>query len=81
MELVGLGQNRHAMATFLLEVGTEELPASFVSDAMAQWRLVEVIVSWPFSKVRGATQARLPQKLDSRLYKQKRHQPEPVVAF
>ena len=26
------------MATFLLEVGTEELPASFVSDAMKQWR-------------------------------------------
>jgi glycyl-tRNA synthetase beta chain len=27
------------MATFLLEVGTEELPASFVSDALAQWRV------------------------------------------
>lgn len=27
-----------AMATFLLEVGTEELPASFVEDALAQWR-------------------------------------------
>lgn len=26
------------MATFLLEVGTEELPASFVSDALGQWR-------------------------------------------
>lgn len=26
------------MATFLLEVGTEELPASFVSDALNQWR-------------------------------------------
>lgn len=26
------------MATFLLEVGTEELPASFVSDALDQWR-------------------------------------------
>lgn len=26
------------MATFLLEVGTEELPASFVADALAQWR-------------------------------------------
>lgn len=26
------------MATFLLEVGTEELPASFVSDALAQWK-------------------------------------------
>ncbi|MEO1394563.1 MAG: glycine--tRNA ligase subunit beta [Cyanobacteria bacterium J06634_5] len=26
------------MATFLLEVGTEELPASFVSEAIAQWR-------------------------------------------
>ncbi len=26
------------MATFLLEVGTEELPASFVSAALAQWR-------------------------------------------
>ncbi|MDB9528081.1 glycine--tRNA ligase subunit beta [Oscillatoria sp. CS-180] len=26
------------MATFLLEVGTEELPASFVSEALAQWR-------------------------------------------
>jgi glycyl-tRNA synthetase beta chain len=26
------------MATFLLEVGTEELPASFVSDAIAQWQ-------------------------------------------
>jgi glycyl-tRNA synthetase beta chain len=26
------------MATFLLEVGTEELPASFVSDALAQWQ-------------------------------------------
>lgn len=25
------------MATFLLEVGTEELPASFVSDALHQW--------------------------------------------
>jgi glycyl-tRNA synthetase beta chain len=25
------------MATFLLEVGTEELPASFVSEALAQW--------------------------------------------
>ncbi len=25
------------MATFLLEVGTEELPASFVADALAQW--------------------------------------------
>lgn len=27
------------MATFLLEVGTEELPASFVQDAIAQWQL------------------------------------------
>jgi glycyl-tRNA synthetase beta chain len=26
------------MATFLLEVGTEELPASFVSDALQQWQ-------------------------------------------
>jgi len=26
------------MATFLLEVGTEELPASFVESAIAQWR-------------------------------------------
>lgn len=26
------------MATFLLEVGTEELPADFVADAVAQWR-------------------------------------------
>ena len=26
------------MATFLLEVGTEELPASFVGEAIAQWR-------------------------------------------
>ena len=26
------------MATFLLEVGTEELPASFVSQALAQWK-------------------------------------------
>ena len=26
------------MATFLLEVGTEELPASFVSHALAQWQ-------------------------------------------
>jgi glycyl-tRNA synthetase beta chain len=26
------------MATFLLEVGTEELPASFVDDALEQWR-------------------------------------------
>jgi len=26
------------MATFLLEVGTEELPASFVDEALAQWR-------------------------------------------
>ncbi|MEM9161556.1 MAG: glycine--tRNA ligase subunit beta [Cyanobacteria bacterium P01_F01_bin.4] len=26
------------MATFLLEVGTEELPASFVEDALNQWR-------------------------------------------
>ena len=26
------------MSTFLLEVGTEELPASFLSDAIAQWR-------------------------------------------
>jgi glycyl-tRNA synthetase beta chain len=26
------------MATFLLEVGTEELPASFVSSALQQWR-------------------------------------------
>ena len=26
------------MATFLLEVGTEELPASFVGEALAQWR-------------------------------------------
>ena len=26
------------MATFLLEVGTEELPASFVSGAIAQWK-------------------------------------------
>ncbi|MEP0751100.1 glycine--tRNA ligase subunit beta [Trichocoleus sp. Lan] len=26
------------MSTFLLEVGTEELPASFVNDAIAQWR-------------------------------------------
>lgn len=26
------------MATFLLEVGTEELPASFVDEAIAQWR-------------------------------------------
>jgi glycyl-tRNA synthetase beta chain len=28
------------MATFLLEVGTEELPASFVSSALAQWQKV-----------------------------------------
>lgn len=26
------------MATFLLEVGTEELPASFVDEALSQWR-------------------------------------------
>ncbi len=26
------------MATFLLEVGTEELPASFIDDALMQWR-------------------------------------------
>ncbi len=26
------------MATFLLEVGTEELPATFVDEALAQWR-------------------------------------------
>jgi glycyl-tRNA synthetase beta chain len=26
------------MATFLLEVGTEELPASFVDEALEQWR-------------------------------------------
>jgi glycyl-tRNA synthetase beta chain len=26
------------MATFLLEVGTEELPASFVTEALSQWR-------------------------------------------
>ncbi|MBD1943807.1 glycine--tRNA ligase subunit beta, partial [Coleofasciculus sp. FACHB-712] len=26
------------MSSFLLEVGTEELPASFVNDAIAQWR-------------------------------------------
>jgi len=26
------------MATFLLEVGTEELPASFIEDAIEQWR-------------------------------------------
>ena len=26
------------MATFLLEVGTEALPASFVSEAIAQWK-------------------------------------------
>ena len=26
------------MATFLLEVGTEELPASFVDEALTQWR-------------------------------------------
>jgi glycyl-tRNA synthetase beta chain len=28
------------MATFLLEVGTEELPASFVTSALAQWQKV-----------------------------------------
>lgn len=27
-----------SMATFLLEVGTEELPASFVSEALSQWQ-------------------------------------------
>ena len=27
------------MATFLLEVGTEELPASFVGEALAQWQI------------------------------------------
>ncbi len=26
------------MANFLLEVGTEELPASFLSGALAQWK-------------------------------------------
>jgi len=26
------------MATFLLEVGTEELPASFLQEALEQWR-------------------------------------------
>ena len=26
------------MANFLLEVGTEELPADFVSSAIAQWQ-------------------------------------------
>ncbi len=26
------------MPAFLLEVGTEELPASFLSDAIIQWR-------------------------------------------
>ncbi len=25
------------MASFLLEVGTEELPASFIVDALSQW--------------------------------------------
>jgi glycyl-tRNA synthetase beta chain len=29
---------KEAMATFLLEVGTEELPASFVESALSQWR-------------------------------------------
>ena len=28
------------MATFLLEVGTEDLPASFVSDALQQWKVI-----------------------------------------
>ena len=32
------GNKIEAMATFLLEVGTEELPASFVEEALAQWR-------------------------------------------
>ncbi|MEL7331584.1 MAG: glycine--tRNA ligase subunit beta [Cyanobacteria bacterium J06560_2] len=36
------------MATFLLEVGTEELPASFVSEAIAQWK----------SKIPGALKER-----------------------
>ena len=26
------------MATFLLEIGTEELPATFVSQAIQQWQ-------------------------------------------
>ena len=34
--LKGLGDR--VMATFLLEVGTEELPASFVASAINQWR-------------------------------------------
>ncbi len=28
------------MSDFLLEVGTEELPASFVADALQQWRVL-----------------------------------------
>ncbi len=30
--------NSHNLLTFLLEVGTEELPASFVASAMSQWQ-------------------------------------------
>jgi glycyl-tRNA synthetase beta chain len=34
------------MATFLLEVGTEELPASFIGEAIAQWqRLIPVAIA------------------------------------
>ena len=28
------------MSDFLLEVGTEELPASFVANALQQWRVL-----------------------------------------
>ncbi len=28
------------MSEFLLEVGTEELPASFVADALQQWQAI-----------------------------------------
>jgi glycyl-tRNA synthetase beta chain len=31
-------ERTESMVTFLLEVGTEELPASFVGDALEQWR-------------------------------------------
>ncbi|MBS9385169.1 MAG: hypothetical protein HEQ24_13490 [Dolichospermum sp. BR01] len=29
------------MPAFLLEVGTEELPAGFLSDAIVQWRCLQ----------------------------------------
>jgi glycyl-tRNA synthetase beta chain len=52
------------MATFLLEVGTEELPASFVREAMEQWRSrIPVSLTEQFLSVKSVAVYGTPRRL------------------